>query len=88
MDLTPFAVIKQLRDIVDVLHNTSKEIFETKKKGLREDDQALATQIGQGKDVISIYSTISFTFYHIPLTDLEASEEDKLSDNEVLGQIT
>ena len=42
-----------MRDIVDVLHDTSVEIFETKKKALEEGDEA---QIGQGKDILSILS--------------------------------
>ena len=45
-----------MRDIVDVMYNTSVEIFESKKKALAEGDEALATQIGKGKDIMSILS--------------------------------
>ena len=50
---------KNLRDvteIVDVMHNTSVEILESKKKALAQGDEALASQIGQGKDIMSILS--------------------------------
>jgi hypothetical protein len=44
----------ELRDIVDVMHNTSVEILESKKRALEEGDQAVAKQIGGGKDIMSI----------------------------------
>jgi hypothetical protein len=62
VDLIPSEVIKRLRDIVDIFHETSVEILESKKEALRKGDKALAAQIGQGKDVISILCTISFNF--------------------------
>ena len=74
MDLIPSEVIRQLRDIVDILHDTSVEILETKKAGLRGGDRALAAQIGQGKDVISILCAIFFAFYRDPLTSPIFSE--------------
>lgn len=78
VNLVPSQHVKRLRDIIDVLHNTSVEIFETKKKALREGDRALAAQIGRGKDIISI----------LMRANMEASKEDKLSDIELLGQVT
>lgn len=62
MDLIPSEHVKQIRDIIDVLHNTSMEILETKKKALQEGDQALAAQISQGKDIISILCKIPCIF--------------------------
>ena len=41
---------------MDVLHKTTVEIFEAKKKALEEGDEAVAQQIGQGKDFMSILS--------------------------------
>jgi hypothetical protein len=41
VNLVPSQHVKRLRDIIDVLHNTSVEIFETKKKALQEGDRAL-----------------------------------------------
>jgi len=78
VDLIPSPIIRRLRDIVDIFHNTSVEILETKKAALRGGDQALAAQIGKGKDIISI----------LLRENMEASMEDRLSDNELLGQVT
>ena len=64
VDLIPLKDIKKIRAIVDVFHTTSVEIFETKKKALREGDQALAAQIGRGKDIISILSMFSSLSAH------------------------
>ena len=54
MDILPWKNLHEIRDIVDVLHNTSVEIFEAKKKALEEGDEAVAQQIGRGQDIMSI----------------------------------
>ena len=46
-----------LRDIRNVFHNTSVEIFEAKKKALEDRNEV---QIGQGEDILSILSTRIF----------------------------
>ena len=60
MDILPWKNLHAVRDIVDVLHNTSVEIYEGKKKALEEGDEAVTQQIGQGNDIISILSA-----YHL-----------------------
>ena len=57
VDLLPFKSVRRLRDIVDLMYKTSVEIFEEKKRALREGDEAVANQIGGGKDIMSILST-------------------------------
>ena len=53
IDILPWKNLHDVRDIVDLLHNTSVEIFEARKKALEEGDE---TQIGQGKDIMSTLS--------------------------------
>ena len=54
-----------MRDMVDVLTNTSIEIYEKKKKVLEKGDEAVAKQIDKGNDIMSILSA-----YHLlPLYD-------------------
>ena len=60
VDLIPSESVVRLRDIIDTFRETSVEILEAKKEALRRGDQALAAQIGQGKDIISILCAISF----------------------------
>ncbi|PPQ69083.1 hypothetical protein CVT26_003558 [Gymnopilus dilepis] len=74
----PSKHVQKVRGIVDTLHRTSVEIFESKKKAVEAGDAALEAQIGRGKDLISI----------LLKENMKASQEDKLSDEEVLGQIT
>jgi hypothetical protein len=66
VNLLPFKAVRDLRDVVDVMHNTSVEILESKKRALREGDKAVARQIGRGKDIISILSMCNRTFFVDP----------------------
>jgi hypothetical protein len=66
--LLPFENVRRLRSIVDVMYNTSNDILEAKKRALEEGDEAVARQIGKGKDIISVLSMcISMPFIG-PLT--------------------
>jgi hypothetical protein len=56
VDLLPFKNARRLRDIIDIIHNTSVEILEAKRRALKEGDEVVARQIGRGKDIISILS--------------------------------
>ncbi|KAF8159576.1 cytochrome P450 [Crassisporium funariophilum] len=78
VDHLPWRIARELRDIMDVLHNTSVEILESKKKALAEGDDALAKQIGQGKDIMSI----------LLKANMNVEKQDSLSNEELLGQIT
>ncbi|KAF8969648.1 cytochrome P450 [Flammula alnicola] len=78
VDILPWKNLHKLRDIVDVLYNTSVEIFESKKMALAEGDEALANQIGQGKDIMSILMRANMT----------ASKEESLTRDELLAQMS
>lgn len=43
-------LVKQM----EIIHETSVEVIETKKKALAEGDEALKRQIAQGRDIMSI----------------------------------
>ncbi|TFK75131.1 cytochrome P450 [Pluteus cervinus] len=55
----PSKTIRQMRDIVDLMHQTSLEIIQQKQKALKEGDEAVSQQIGHGKDIVSILSRFS-----------------------------
>ena len=68
-----------MRDIVDVMDETSLEVFQNKKRGLALGDEAVMTQVGQGRDIMSIlcsfYSFI-YSFGHCNgVTNVAASSE-------------
>ncbi|KAG6844218.1 hypothetical protein H0H87_008764 [Tephrocybe sp. NHM501043] len=60
LDRLPIKRYHRIRDIVDTWDRTTTEIFEGKKKALREGDEALAKQVGQAKDLMSILSELLF----------------------------
>ncbi|KAH9475657.1 Cytochrome P450 monooxygenase 91 [Psilocybe cubensis] len=78
LNMLPIKTLHKLRDIIDTMHGTSVEILESKKKALEEGDEAVAHQVGQGKDILSI----------LLRANMEASEDEKLSDEAVLAQIS
>jgi len=56
LNLAPWKTLHQLRDISDVIHNTAVEIINSKKRVLADGGEAVARQIGQGKDILSLLS--------------------------------
>ncbi|CAA7267174.1 unnamed protein product [Cyclocybe aegerita] len=78
VNLAPWKDLRDLRDLVDVLHKTTADIIETKKAALAEGDKAVARQIGQGKDILSI----------LLRANMSASKEGGLSEEELGGQIS
>lgn len=73
----PIARIQYARSIIDVMHDTSLEIYSRKLDGLKKGDKAVMEQMGNGKDIMSI----------LLKANAEAAEEDRLPDDEILGQI-
>lgn len=95
VNVLPWKSLRKLRDIIDIMHNTSTEIFDAKKKALEEGNEAVSKQVGRGKDILSILSArksslVASTLMIPPFVvkaNMDADEEDKLSEQEVLGQV-
>ena len=51
MGMIPHAGVRQMKNIIDVLHRRSVEIYEAKKRALEQGDEAVVHQIGEGKDI-------------------------------------
>ncbi|KAH9482227.1 Cytochrome P450 monooxygenase 91 [Psilocybe cubensis] len=77
LDILPLKDLHRFRDIVDLTYSTSLEVYESKKKALYAGDELVTKQIGQGKDILSI----------LMRANLNASNEDKLPEDEIIGQI-
>ena len=69
LNLIPWKTLHHLRDISDVIHNTAVEIISSKKRALNDGDEAAESQIGQGKDILSILSR-GFSFLDYAWTSL------------------
>ena len=69
LNLMPSMPLHELRDISDVFHNTAVEIANSKKQALKDGDEAVARQIGQGNDILGILSR-GFAFLDYGWTSL------------------
>ncbi|KAA1472336.1 cytochrome P450 [Dentipellis sp. KUC8613] len=75
--LSWWPTFNKLVGIVDVMDETTREVFEHKKAALAKGDDALLQQIGEGRDIMSVLLKAS----------LAASEQDRMNDVELLGQM-
>ncbi|KAG5335906.1 hypothetical protein C0989_012573 [Termitomyces sp. Mn162] len=75
LDLLPFRSLRTIRDMIDILDRTTTEIYETKKQAMKE-GVTPPKQSSEAKDLISI----------LMKANIEAPEEDRLPDKEVLAQ--
>ena len=73
LDIIPWKTLHQVRDISDVMHNTAIEIINSKKRALEDGNEAVARQIGQGKDILGILSR-SFSFFDYTWTSFLTME--------------
>ncbi|RPD79153.1 cytochrome P450 [Lentinus tigrinus ALCF2SS1-7] len=78
VEMTPSKTIQRLKDISDIMHERSVLIYNEKKAALEKGDDALKHQIGEGRDIMSI----------LLRANVMAAEEDKLPDDELIGQVS
>ncbi|OJT02020.1 Docosahexaenoic acid omega-hydroxylase CYP4F3 [Trametes pubescens] len=64
--------------ISDALSERSHRIVNEKKRALQQGDEALKQQVGEGKDIMSV----------LLRENMKASAEDRLSDEEVVAQVS
>ncbi|KAI5118019.1 hypothetical protein M0805_003456 [Coniferiporia weirii] len=78
VQLVPYEATRTLVALVDIMYNTSVDILRGKRRALQEGDEAVQKQIGKGKDIMSV----------LLRANLEASDEDRLPESEILGQMS
>ncbi|KAI5892439.1 cytochrome P450 [Schizophyllum commune H4-8] len=76
VNLIPSSTMHALRDMSDLMWNTSKEIYSQKVAALQAGDAAVAKQVGQGKDLLSL------------LIRENMKAGDPLPEEELLAQLT
>ncbi len=54
VDHLPGKAVKDVTKFVDIIHNTSLEIVESKKRALAEGNGAIKDEVAQGKDLMSV----------------------------------
>ncbi|KAI4518750.1 cytochrome P450 [Schizophyllum commune Loenen D] len=76
VNLIPSPTMHALRDMSDLMWNTSKEIYSQKVAALQAGDAAVEKQVGQGKDLLSL------------LIRENIKADDPLPEEELLAQLT
>jgi hypothetical protein len=54
LELTPWKKLETLRNMVDVMEDTSVQVLEEKKNAIAQGDDVVLQQVGQGKDLLSV----------------------------------
>ncbi|KIK57094.1 hypothetical protein GYMLUDRAFT_46720 [Collybiopsis luxurians FD-317 M1] len=72
----PWSDLRQMRNMIDYMHDIASGIYESKKQAFEKGDEAVMQQIGNGKDLISI----------LMMENMKATDEDRLEDHEVIAQ--
>lgn len=63
VDILPFPSVKKMREIIRVMDTTSKEVLRAKRAALDAGDEALAKQVGDGKDIMSILRSYPLRYH-------------------------
>lgn len=56
LNVFPWKDLHRVRDMVDLMYDTSVEIYQGKKRALQQGDHAVAQQLAEGKDIMSLLS--------------------------------
>ncbi len=96
LDMVPNRGVQRIKNVTNIVHEKSKEIFLAKKSAIERGDQELLHTVGEGKDIMSILceypvrSVIPRRTHRVHDSAVKAnvlaSEEDKLPDDELLAQ--
>ena len=52
----PTKNMREMKRLVDTMHDKCSEIYHSKKVALQKNDDAVTAQMGEGKDILSILS--------------------------------
>ncbi|KAJ7336321.1 cytochrome P450 [Mycena albidolilacea] len=75
--IVPWKNLHDVRDILDTLYSTAVHIYNSKKAALEAGDEAVSSQIANGKDIISI----------LMKDNSNAPSTERLSEDEIIGQL-
>ncbi|KAH9885121.1 cytochrome P450 [Cubamyces lactineus] len=78
VEVIPHKGIQRVRRISDTLYERSVAIYQERKRALELGEEALSHKLGQGHDLMSI----------LLKANMEASEEDRLPEEELIGQVS
>ncbi|KAI0826700.1 cytochrome P450 [Trametes gibbosa] len=76
--MLPEGPSQTMRRISDALSTRSQELVDEKKRALEQGDEAVKQRVGEGRDIMSV----------LLRENMRASEEDRLTDEEVVAQVS
>ncbi|KAJ3489260.1 hypothetical protein NLI96_g2239 [Meripilus lineatus] len=76
--LLPDRRVQHLKDIADYLDSQARSLISKKRLALKEGDEAVTQQVGEGKDIMSI----------LMRANMAASESERLTEEELVGQMS
>ena len=93
VNLVPLRDVRIIRDGIDLMWRTSNEIYAQKKAALAAGDDAVARQVGHGRDILSLLSTLFSLLRDDPqvlmlVVRANMKSEDPLDEQELLGQMS
>ena len=92
----PWKALNRVIELTDITKAKAREIYETKKRLIESGDSATVKQVGDYNDIISLLSalmelhftiTVSFHPVNKVKANVAASDEGRLSEEEVLAQM-
>ena len=95
LKLLLFSNIQKVRKIVDILDQTSVNIFQSERTALQQGNEALLKEVGRDKDIMSILC-MQPSFMACPIhrsspftvkANMQVSEEDRLPEAHRLNHI-
>ncbi|KAK7695516.1 hypothetical protein QCA50_000152 [Cerrena zonata] len=78
LEFLPWKRVHKSMEISDAIYETARAVLESKRTALASGDEAVSSQISEGKDIISV----------LLKAQTSVAEEDKMSDTELLGQMS
>lgn len=66
LNFVPSRNVQKLKKIVDGMERTSKKVISAKMGTLQKGDEAVAAQVGRGKDIMSILCAFLVIFFFFP----------------------
>ncbi|KAI0060171.1 cytochrome P450 [Artomyces pyxidatus] len=73
----PWPILHHLMHISDIMYANAKKIFDEKKALLDRGDEAAVSQIGEGKDILSV----------LLKANMAAPDDEKMPDDEIVAQM-
>lgn len=92
----PSSAVKNLLSIIDVMDEASRNIFLSRKRAIMGETSDSPGQVGEGKDLMSFLRELTVIFLSpilshsslIVRANMATDMEDRLTDDELLGQIS